>query len=267
MVFLGYRHVSHLPHSGKPHVKHVNMGYGQAGGLVLVVDEAQDLANKNVLADGIMNIFGEASSYGPIILIIPDYTVPDFLRTRVRSSIEVVFAPMATREEMLPYARARFGDQAAQKVVDAFGGAFGLLRWMDTKAGVDVGISDVRAMHKNRIVDSLDLTESGVKMADRAARTGEAMVAAAKLAFSAGEIDPFARGTLELARAGAAKIESHGSVNRASWAAPITGDIMKEVLCDGAIHATMKERIEDRLYKDFEEVIKGRCPLGKGQER
>ena len=171
------------------------MGHDKAGGLVLVVDEAQKLANKHVLADRIMNIFCGASSYGPVILIASDYNVPQFLKrmSHIHSRTTVIFARTATKEEMLPHVRARFGDQVAQQVVDSFDGAFSLLELMDRmdpKEAVGANISKVREKLKDQIIDSLELTENGMKMAERAACTGGAMVAAATLAFGAGTIWP-----------------------------------------------------------------------------
>lgn len=102
-----------------------------------------------------------------------------------------------------------------------------------------------------------------MKAVSRATRTSEAMVAAAKLAFGTSPVAALDKGTLELAHAGAAKVESAGLGQTATWAAPMTEDVMKEVLCDGAIHKIMEERIEKILYSKFEKAIKGRCP-GRG---
>jgi len=238
----------------------------KAGGLVLVVDEVQRLANQHVLADGILNIFCKVSHRGPVVLVASEYNVPQFLKrmTHVKSRTRLVYAPTATAEEMLPYARDRFGDQAAQHIVDTFDGAFGLLQQLDLTRGVEVGIQAVQRRHKKKVVHNLELTEDGMQVADRATRTGQAMVAAATLAFGAGPVDPFNKGTLELAQAGAAKIESFGDDDeRAAWAAPMTQGMMREVLCDGAIHAIMKQRMDSDLYNKFKHAIEGKCPLQK----
>ena len=237
------------------------MGHDKAGSLVLVVDEAQKLANKHVLADGILNVFCKASPYGPVIMISSEYNVPQFLKmmTHILSRTKVIFAKTATKEEMLPFVRAFFGDQAAQKVVDACDGAFQLLLELMDKADVDAGLSQVRDDYKMDIVHKLELHQD-IMSADRAKRTHKAMVAAAQLAFSEELIDPFKDGALELAQAGAAKIEGQGSSTSTAWAAPMTNDIMKEVLCHRAYHTTIMKSVEDSLYKEFEEVIEGRCP-------
>ena len=98
------------------------MGHVKAGGLVLVMDEAHKLANKHVLADRILNIFCKVSPHGPVVLISSEYNIPLYLKmlTHVFSRTVFVFGRTGTKEEMLPHACARFGDQAAQTAVDAF---------------------------------------------------------------------------------------------------------------------------------------------------
>ena len=68
------------------------------------------------------------------------------------------------------------------------------------------------------------------------------------------------KNTLELAQAGAAKIETVANELRASWASPLSGEVRKELVCDKAVVTVMKERVPEETFLKFEKVIEGRCP-------
>ena len=44
---------------------------------------------------------------------------------------------------------------------------------------------------------------------------------------------------------------------------PLTGEAMKELVCDEGVAAIMKERMPAETYKKLEQAIKGRCPAVK----
>ena len=94
---------------------------------------------------------------------------------------------------------------------------------------------------------------------EKANRTGKAMIAAAEMSFGL-PVRPFDRNTLELAQAGAAKIETAANKLRASWASPLSGEVMKDLVCDKAVAAVMKKRVPEEIFLEFEKVIEGRCP-------
>ncbi|CAJ1393787.1 unnamed protein product, partial [Effrenium voratum] len=109
---------------------------------------------------------------------------------------------------------------------------------------------------------SLELTKGGMKKEEKATKTGKAMLAAAEMAFGP-PVEAFDKNTLELAQVGGAKIETTDDGLQASWASPLTGEVMKELVCDEGVAAIMKERVPAETYKKFEQVIKGRCPTVK----
>mmetsp|Transcript_51060 Transcript_51060/g.108487 ORF Transcript_51060/g.108487 Transcript_51060/m.108487 type:complete len:171 (+) Transcript_51060:3-515(+) len=165
---------------------------------------------------------------------------------------------------MRPYVKERFekdfGADGVEQIVNLFGGSFELLQNLTefSAAGITAGIAAVRMWHKHRLQISLQLTEHGMKDAAKASSTGEAMVAAAKLVFGL-PVCAFDKGTLELAQVGGAKIETSDAPTTASLASPLTGEVLKELVCDETIHAIMKTRLPEELYQNFQLVIKDKC--------
>ena len=121
------------------------------------------------------------------------------------------------------------------------------------------GVEGVRKWHKEQLEYGLELTKGGMEKEEKANRTGKAMIAAAEMSFGL-PVRPFDKNTLELAQAGAAKIETVANELRASWASPLSGEVMKELVCDNAVVTVMKERVPEETFLKFEKVIEGRCP-------
>jgi len=234
--------------------------------LVLVVDETQVLANKAMQHSGILNEFCAISAWGQVLLLASDFEVPQFFQvmTHVHKRTIMVYSRSASPEEMRPYVKERFekdfGADGVEQIVNLFGGSFELLQNLTefSAAGITAGIAAVRMWHKHRLQISLQLTEHGMKDAAKASSTGEAMVAAAKLVFGL-PVCAFDKGTLELAQVGGAKIETSDAPTTASLASPLTGEVLKELVCDETIHAIMKTRLPEELYQNFQLVIKDKC--------
>lgn len=231
--------------------------------LVLVVDETQVLANDGLQHSGIMNEFCTLSSSGSVCLVSSEYNVGQYLKmmTHVDSRTDIIFAPAATPDEMLPYVRKRceaLGEVDIKKIVESLDGSFKLLHRLEEH--MEDGIDGVRAWHKEKLVNGLEVTPNGMKTEAKQASTGLAMLAAATMAFNEAPIAAFDQSILELAQVGGAKIETVRNVMRASWAAPITGDVMTELICDAAVRTIMKKKVPPDICTEFEEAIKGKCP-------
>ncbi|CAJ1393278.1 unnamed protein product [Effrenium voratum] len=235
--------------------------------LVLVVDETQILANKVMQHSGILNRFCALSLWGNVVLVASEYGVAQYfkLMTHVTERTDMRYSPAPTSEEMQPHVKERFeadfGEEGVAQIVRSLGGSFELLRRLDENRAL--GIEGVKKWHKEQLEYSLELTETGMKKEEKATKTGEAMLAAAKMAFGP-PVKAFDKATLELAQVGGAKIETKKDDGlQASWASPLTGEVMKELVCDEGVAAIMKKRVPAETYKEFEQVIKGRCPTVK----
>lgn len=229
------------------------------GNMVIVVDEVQKLANEYMTHDGIFNELCIMSPHGPVILLGSEYSIPQYMLTmsHVAKRTKVLYAPTATTEEMLPHVQARFKEHAP-KIVEQLDGSFELLGRLVPEAMPD-HLEKLFEWHKERLIYALELTDDGMKSARKAASTGEAMVATAKLAFGSAPIRPFNKGTLELAQAGGAKIETLDLGEKASFATPMTERAMKDLVCSEAVLAIMQKRVPPELFKEFVEAIEGKC--------
>ena len=233
--------------------------------LVIVVDETQVLANKAMHHGGILNEFCALSPFGSVVLIASEYAVAQHLKemTHIAERTRVIYPPTPTAEEMRPHIRHLFEERFGSKVVDEvarrFDGSFKLVRRLKELGSVE----GVRKWHRQQLVDGLELTEGGMTSAEKATRTGQAMIAAAKMSFGL-PVEAFDKYTLELAQAGAAKIETvEDDLVIAKWATPLSEEIMKELVCDTNIFAFMKKRVPQGLILEFEQVIQCRCPVNK----
>ena len=231
--------------------------------LVLVVDETQVLANDAMQHSGILNHFCAVSAWGSVVLVASEYAVAQHLKamTHIAKRTKVKYSPAPTADEMRPYVQQLFAEQFGPKVldeiVDRLDGSFELVHHLDQHR--DYGVEGVRKWHKEQLEYGLELTETGLKKEEKATKTGEAMIAAAKMSFGL-PVKPFDKSMLELAQAGAAKIETVANELRASWASPLSGEVMKELVCDKAVVTVMKERVPEETFLKFEKVIEGRCP-------
>ncbi|CAJ1374196.1 unnamed protein product [Effrenium voratum] len=234
--------------------------------LVLVVDETQILANKVMQHSGILNRFCALSLWGNVVLVASEYGVAQYfkLMTHVTERTDMRYSPAPTSEEMQPHVKERFeadfGEEGVAQIVRSLDGSFKLLRRLDENRAL--GIEGVKKWHKEQLKYSLELTKTGMEKEEKATKTGKAMLAAAEMAFGP-PVEAFDKATLELAQVGGAKIETTDDGLQASWASPLTGEVMKELVCDEGVATIMKKRVPAETYEEFEQVIKGRCPTVK----
>ena len=198
-----------------------------------------------------------------MVLVASEYAVAQHFKamTHIAKRTDVKYSPAPTADEMYPYVQQLFEERFGPKVVDEIlrrlDGSFELVHRLDRHR--DYGIEGVRKWHREQLEYGLELTETGMKKEEKATKTGEAMIAAAKMSFGL-PVKPFDKSTLELAQAGAAKIETAADELRASWASPLSGEVMKELVCHKAVAAVMKKRVPEETFLEFEKVIEGRCP-------
>lgn len=233
----------------------------KSGGLTLIIDEAQVIANNDIQHGGLWNTFCKCSGYGPVILASSEYHIPTQLRkmSHVYTRTDVFYSPTASPEEMWDHVVKRFGKQYAEDIIANFDGSFRLLKHLDGKK-LPEGIDEVRKMERNAIKDLLGLTITGMNEESRAKRTGYAMLAAAWLAFGP-EPEALDPAMLELAAVHGAKVEQKGDLPMASFATPATGEVLKELVCDTSIHEILKKRLHDtETLADFQAAIAGKCP-------
>ncbi|CAJ1393982.1 unnamed protein product [Effrenium voratum] len=238
--------------------------------LVLVVDEMQILANEVMQQRhrqhrGILNEFCALSLWGNVVLVASEFFVAEYFKLMTHVTEHMRYSPAPTSEEMQPHVKERFeadfGEEGVAQILRSLDGSFLLLRRLDQNRAV--GIEGVKKWHKEQLTYSLELTEGGMKKGEeKATKTGEAMLAAAKMAFGL-PVEALHKNTLELAQVGGAKIETTDDGLQASWASPLTGEVMKELVCDKGVATIMKKRVPAETCKKFEQVIKGRCPTVK----
>ena len=251
------------------------------GDFAVVCDESQKLLNGAVghePADDFLNILCRISAWNVVIFIGSEHASEEKLRdfTHIRSRTELIYAPSATTTEMKDHVEKRYnGTALAGKtdfIVQQCDGSFYLLNQLDDLMDLD----KLKGFAKNEVINSLKLTQAGMKDENRAERTAEAMIGAAKLAFQKQgdniQIDDYIR---ELAQAGAAKIYTEDKMQKASFTSGIYADIMKELVCDKGIkkvlenNSHLKSKRQERskttgpesedLLAIFNQVIEGKC--------
>ena len=231
----------------------------KGGGLTLVVDEVQVIANEKLRHSGMLNLFCQCSGFGPVVLLSSEYAIPQELEkmTHIASRTRVFYCPMATVDEMRQHIEARFGTKHAELVLRKLQGSFRLLKWLDGQP-LPEGLMNVRQKLRADLKHKLGL-ESGVLMLPgRAETTAKAMLAATLLAFGPAPeaLDPV---VLELASAHGAKIDG-GDMPKASFATPLTGEVLTEMVCDKAVRDLMTEYLEGKkIMLKFDDAIKGKC--------
>ncbi|CAJ1436846.1 unnamed protein product [Effrenium voratum] len=232
--------------------------------LVLVVDETQILANEVRQHSGILKEFCALSLWGNVVLVASGYGAAEYFKLMTHVTEHMRYSPAPTSEEMQPHVKERFeadfGEEGVAQIVRSLDGSFELLRRLDENRAL--GIEGVKKWHKEQLKYSLELTKGGMEKEEKATKTGKAMLAAAEMAFGP-PVEAFDKNTLELAQVGGAKIETTDDGLQASWASPLTGEVMKELVCDEGVATIMKKRVPAETYKEFEQVIKGRCPTVK----
>lgn len=233
----------------------------KGGGLTLVVDEAQVIANEQLRHSGMWNLFCKCSGFGPVVLLSSEYAIPQELKkmTHIASRTRAFYCPTATPDEMRSHVEHRFGAKYAQLVLDKLDGSFKLLRWLDGRP-LPKGIDDVREKLRADLKLNLGLSETGLQDPVRARKTARAMTAAARLAFGPppAALDP---SVLELAAVHGAKVEG-SDILKASFATPLTGEVLEEMLCDAGLRSLLRGGLggEAVLWTDFEEIVAGKCP-------
>ena len=164
---------------------------------------------------------------------------------------------MATVDEMRQHIEARFGTKHAELVLSKLQGSFRLLKWLDGQPLPD-GLMNVRQKLRADLKHKLGLEGDVLMLPGRAETTAKAMLAATLLAFGPAPeaLDPV---VLELASAHGAKIDG-GDMPKASFATPLTGEVLTEMVCDKAVRDLMAKHLKGKeIMLDFDDAIKGKC--------